>query len=85
MRTLEVVHLTWVDSEALNSWTSVTDIREELKLIHTIGMLIHQGHEMYIVSSTYDPDSDHINAAIFIPVKCVRSVKTLSVVHLDED
>lgn len=84
MRTMEVVHITWIDSEAINTWTPIIELDSDFKEIHTIGMLVHHGHEMCVISSSYDPGLDSINAAICIPTKCIQKIETISVINLEE-
>lgn len=81
-RVLPVVHIEWVDSEAINRWQEVMELDHEHMTIHTVGMLIHKDADTYLIASSYDPDLDSINAAIWIPAGCVRKVRTLCRVSL---
>lgn len=84
MRTVEVVHVKWIDSEAFNDWCPITEMPNTFTTIHTIGMLIHQSSDMYLISSTYDVEVDSINASIAIPAKCVLSLYTITSVDLED-
>lgn len=69
---LQVVHVEWVDSEAVGEWTELTEASHDLGLIHTVGMLIHQDSDSLLVASTYDGVREAVNASIWIPRGCIR-------------
>lgn len=85
MKYIEVVHITWINSEAFNDWTPLTDIGNTFSEIHTAGLLLHQSSEMYLISSTYDPYADALNAAIAIPAKCVKKIEVLTTIEMESD
>lgn len=84
-RLLQVVHIVWVDSEALSEWWSLGEVSHELEEIQTVGMLVHADPEVYLIASTYDGGNDSINAAMWIPRACVRTVRPLGTVVIQTD
>lgn len=83
-RLIRIVHVSWVDSETIAEWHGLGDLSHELGEIQTVGMLIHQDKECYLIASTYDGTTDSINAAIYIPRECVRTVRPLGTVKIKE-
>jgi len=79
---LEVVHIEWIDSEAINQWSSILEIDQEFHVIHTVGMLIHQDADRYLIAAAYEPENVEVNAAIWIPRACVRKVTPLCQLNL---
>ncbi len=80
LRALEVVNIRWVDSETLTEWTELSGLKYESEMIETVGFLIHQDSDVYLIASTFDKTTDSINAAIWIPKSAVREVKSLGMV-----
>lgn len=79
-RYLEVLEVRWVDSTACAEWTPTAELRTRLHEVVTVGLLIHQDAESYFIATSYDAETDSINAAIQIPAVCVRTVKQLAMV-----
>lgn len=84
-RIIQVVHVTWVDSEALGEWQALGGLTHKHEEIQTVGMLVHSDADTYLIASTYDGESDSINAAIWIPRACVRTVRPLGTVVINAD
>ncbi len=84
-RILKVVELRWIDSTAINEWSEIADLTHEHDEIVTVGMLIHQDRDTYLIASTYDSEQDSINAAIWIPAACVRKVRVIGTVAIKTD
>jgi hypothetical protein len=83
MTSLDVVHLTWVDSESLNEWTHVDELTGPLSMLHAVGFLVHQNTEFYVLCVSYDPLNECANGVMAIPRACVKSVQSLSAVKVD--
>lgn len=81
-RTIQIVQVSWVDSEALNQWSECASLKHELEEIQTVGLLIHSDEKVYLIASTYDGSNDSINAAIWIPRACVRTVQPLGLLRI---
>lgn len=78
---LQIVHVRWVDSATLGEWEDLADVDNELQMIDTVGLLVHQDSDVMLIASTYDNTREAINAAIWIPKCCVKHVRPLG--HLD--
>lgn len=77
MRTIEVLHVTWVDSSAIGEWTQLGEVSNKLETIHTIGMLIDSTPETLFLALSYDPETESVNAAMHIPRACVKEIRTV--------
>ncbi len=75
---LKVVHITWIDSKVLGEWDVVTELTHEMEVIHTVGFLVHQDETSYLIASSYDKETESINAAIWIPRACVQTLSPLA-------
>jgi hypothetical protein len=74
----EIVHIKWVDSEVLNEWTDAKSLKPSFDELHSIGFLIDQGPEGYLVAGMVDPETASINAIQFIPKGCVKKITPLT-------
>lgn len=74
---MKVVHITWLDSEADNSWTSLDAVEGVLELTHTVGLLVRETKSSLVVAHSHDPATDSVNGLITIPRPAVEKVRTL--------
>lgn len=82
MKIIEVVHLIWVDSQTTSAWTKRKYFRRiPLDEIHSVGLLIHQDKEKYVLAISYDSVSNKANAVMEIPARCVRKVRPLGAIR----
>jgi len=78
MKTLEIIHIEWFDSESVDGWTKVEDMDfNSLKTVHTVGVLLHKSEKLFVVTCAFDESTHSANATIFIPVVCVKEAKLL--------
>lgn len=84
MKCMEVVHLIWVDSESSNEWTAIDDLNEPLTEIHSVGMLIHQDDERYVLAVSYDPDTMSGNGIMYIPRAAVKKITPVCAIKVSE-
>jgi hypothetical protein len=77
VRVIEVMHLIWIDSESTNEWTEVSNLNSKLTEIHSVGFLVHQDKERYVLAVSYDSDNDAANGIMYIPKKAVKKVRPL--------
>ena len=67
--------ITWKDATSVDEWV---DLEEAAKLglhtVHTIGWLVSQDLEKYVVAGNWDVDRPGIAQHIAIPKVCVASV-----------
>lgn len=82
MRSIEVVHLTWVDSETIQGWSALDEVDTKLREIHAVGFLIHQDKERFVLSIGYDQVNDHANPILVIPKAAVKKVKVLCAITM---
>lgn len=80
--TLKVVHIAWIDSEAINEWHRLDEVDHDLKEIHSVGFLVHEDESKYLLALSYALDVESINAAMWIPKGCVTRVKKLCTIKM---
>lgn len=78
LRIHQVVLVEWIDADVNNSWIAKEEIDHEFIPNVTIGFLLHQDKNQYVISSTYDPEGEYYNATIRIPSAWVIRVETIS-------
>lgn len=71
-RIMRLLQVTWTDLENTDGYNDVV----------TVGMLIESDGDHYIIASTYDPSTDFVNQATWIPKKNVKKIKPLGAVAL---
>lgn len=64
---MKKVYLRWLDSEASNEWTDIDDISDELELTESVGWLIKETEQFYLVALSYDEGTNSINNYKKIP------------------
>ena len=64
---LLIVEIHWVDSMGLNDWVEPDSLNEVSNTIETIGYLINETEDAYIVSSSRVKETEEVNAPIKIP------------------
>jgi hypothetical protein len=82
MISFELVHIKWIDSEMMNEWVDVATLNKTFSEIHSIGLLIDQNEQGYILAGSYDPENNSINAVQFIPRQCVSKINPLSLLKV---
>lgn len=78
----KVVHVTWVDSDAVNEWTPIKEVDGKMQPTHSVGLLVHQDAECYVLSTSFDATTSSINAFIRIPSRAVTSARILCSLNL---
>lgn len=83
MRVMDVIHLTWIDSESLNEWTAKSDLLDPFTEMHSVGLLVNENDERYVLAVSYDPDGESANAIMYIPKRAVRKVRRLCTIKMN--
>lgn len=83
MNSLTVVHLTWIDSESINEWCELEELNYSFSEVHSVGILIFEDEEKFILSVSYDAASDSANGIMLIPKAAVRKVETLCTIQMN--
>lgn len=79
-RYLEMVLLRWIDSEAEVGWGEIS--QGPLHKNYSIGFIIDQTLEVYVLAADYDPENDHFNRVMRIPRECVKEVRVITVIPI---
>lgn len=80
--TLKIIHVQWVDSQTLDTWRDVKELDHDMGVIHTVGLLVHQDADSLFIASTYDGSREAVNAAIWIPRSCIKTVVPLGSIEV---
>lgn len=83
MKIIEVVHLVWIDSQTTGEWTKRKHFRRPLDEIHSVGLLLHQDKEKYVLAVSWDPTTKRQNATMEIPANCVKKVRPLGAIKVE--
>lgn len=81
---LQIVHIQWVDSEAIAEWEELHVLKHEMEVVETVGLLVHQDKDCYLVASAYDNERKAINAAIWIPKCAVKNIRDLGHIKIKQ-
>lgn len=71
----QLVEITWVDAETGHGWEEHEELDTTLPIAITVGFLIRETEDAYLVASTYSEAST--NARIKIPKGMVKSCQFL--------
>lgn len=82
-RFIEIVYVRWIDSESGSGWTECGEFLAPLTYCHSVGFLIHQDAEKYVLANSYDPETDSANATMTIPRVAVKKVKVLGAAQIN--
>lgn len=80
-RLLELVVIKWIDSETEDGWGELAPA-EPFSENMSVGYLVSQEPDRYVLAADYDQESDHFNRVIRIPRCCVTKLKTITYVPL---
>ncbi len=75
---MKVVHVTWLDSEAFSEWLEVDSMSHGMDTVHTVGFLIFETPDAYLIASSFDHGTKSVNAGIWIPRVCVVGFEILT-------
>lgn len=84
MKVLEVIHCVWIDSESDNSWRPLEELDEAMTEIHSVGFLVHQDFERYVLAVSFDPDTQSANGIMHIPRAAVKKVKPVCAIKVEK-
>lgn len=76
-KSLDVLRLVWVDSEAANEWTPVEYLSDQLVEIVSVGLLVFENDEHFALAVSFDPIGEAANGIMLIPKVSVREVELL--------
>lgn len=83
-RYLEIVYILWVDSEAEVGWEEVPSEVPPFECNRTVGFLLSEDMEKYVVAGDYDQENDHSNRRMSIPKVAVKKFRTVTIVPLKQ-
>lgn len=75
MNYLKVVYVEWIDSQTDSGWDSET--MDELGTTISIGICIRETNDSLLLANSYDPETGDNNGRIYIPLCCIKKVRTL--------
>jgi len=79
---MKVVHVIWKDSTASNEWTEIDEVGHELDTTNSVGFLISDDGDFFLLALSYDRETDSINCYKKIPKVAVVAIKTIAYVSI---
>jgi hypothetical protein len=79
---LTVVHVTWVDSDADNSWRKRSKLADGLESTHSVGFLLKQNTKLVTLALSFDPETDSANNIMYIPRGAILEMREVCQVSL---
>lgn len=74
MTSLDVVHITWLDSQSVSDWSDIDAIDSELLLTHTVGCYLMSTDNSVVVALSYDPQTDGVHSVKHIPIVAIMDL-----------
>jgi len=68
---MKVVNITWEDSRQIYGWTLEEDVDDSVCIINTVGYLIKETRNAYVVALSVGDNPKQYNGINVIPKKCV--------------
>jgi hypothetical protein len=81
-QSLEVVHVEWVDSSAVSSWSDTSELSIPLNHVHSVGILVHQDKEKLVLASAWDFENAHANGVMIIPRCAIKKFAPLQTIKI---
>lgn len=81
-RFLELIYIKWVDIEVDSGWDTMEDALLPLEEIHSVGYLVAQDLDTYVLAADYDPELETFNRTMKIPRSNVRRLRTVTIIPL---
>lgn len=75
------VYVKWMDAWGDDDWLDVEDLKKKSVdhyIVHTVGYLIHESPECYIISQNIEEVGDMASMTMFIPREMVLSITDIS-------
>lgn len=73
----KLVRVEWFDAVSVDGWTQSSEIKPELHLIETVGILIAETDDVITVALNHDTTGDSYSCFINIPKPWIQSRKSL--------
>lgn len=71
----QIVRIDWIDPHSIDEWTSLHDMDTTLtKMVTTVGRLVRETSDAYVVSLNHCPDGD-VSCSMIIPKVCVKRME----------
>lgn len=77
-----IIFLEWIDAESEVGWDDVDHFSSDLNTVFTVGFLVYEDKQKYVVATSYDPINEHYNCVIKIPRAWVVKKRILKNVRL---
>ena len=76
---MKIFSITWKDAVGEDTgWTDLENVlKEELCPVHTVGQLIAEKDDCYILGMSYEPQNEKVGAYITIPKVLVIKIKEI--------
>jgi hypothetical protein len=74
---MKIVSLAWVDSETNDGWTPVDETTAKIGQTYTVGFLVRESADMFLIAHSFDPATNSVNGLISIPKLVVYDLKEI--------
>jgi len=79
---MTVLHVMWLDSEGVNEWTPIDEIKDELEETHSVGLLIKESEAFLLLALSFDPATQSVHNYKKIPRTAIVKVRKLCQLNL---
>lgn len=80
MKYLKIVYVEWIDSTTEVGWDSET--KDKIETTISVGILIKETEDAYVIANSYDPDTQENNGRIYIPHFAIKKARTLCQIQM---
>lgn len=71
-----IVRIDWIDPHSVDEWTTIHDHDWSLtKTVTTIGRLVRETSDAFVISLNHAADDDSISCTMVIPKICVKRME----------
>lgn len=74
---MDIVIIRWVDSSFQHGWRELSEIRETLAEIITVGLVAKREKDKIVVMQSYDQSTNNYADGMVIPKCCIKSIKII--------
>jgi hypothetical protein len=76
---MKIIYIEWNDAQSQDSWIDTLEVRPELAIIKSVGILIHETEDILTIALNNDTTNDKYSCIMHIPkgwVKAKKIIKT---------
>jgi hypothetical protein len=74
---MKIFLIAWLDAASGDGWEELNETSPSEHLTYTIGFLVAETKNFYVLAATYDPDTKSTNARMSIPKGMVKEKREI--------